>query len=262
MGVLNVTPDSFSDGGSFLDPATAIEHGLRMAEDGADIIDVGGESTRPGSEGVPAEEELKRVLPVIEALAKKLAIPISVDTSKAEVARAAVKAGAAIVNDISGLGFDEAMGAVVAGSGAGLVLMHIQGKPRDMQKDPHYDNVVLEVADSLRESVERARAAGVEADRIAVDPGVGFGKTVAHNLAVLNNLATFKQLGFPLVVGASRKSFIGKLDREAPADQRLPGSIAAAVAAVAGGADVVRVHDVAETRQALAVARAIRGAGW
>jgi len=262
MGILNVTPDSFSDGGSYLDPSKAVERGLEMAEQGADIIDVGGESTRPGAEPVTEEEEIKRVMPVVESLARKLKVPVSIDTCKSAVARAAIEAGASIVNDISGLGFDPGLAKTAAEAKAGLVLMHIQGSPRDMQVNPCYTDVVSEVAQDLAKSMKLAVGSGVEKERIALDPGIGFGKDLEHNLKLLNNLKTLAALGRPVVVGASRKSFIGKLGCGDSPKGRLPGSLAAAVAAAANGASVLRVHDVAETRQALKVAVAIGGAGW
>lgn len=262
MGILNVTPDSFSDGGRFSDPHGAIERGLEMAEQGADIVDVGGESTRPGAEPVPEEEELRRVLPVVEALSKRLKAPVSIDTCKSGVARAALGAGASIVNDISGLAYDPELARAASEAEAGLVLMHIQGSPRDMQVNPYYNDVVTDVAGSLANSMKLAVDSGVDRERIALDPGIGFGKNLEHNLKLLNNLSTLGALGRPVVVGASRKSFIGKLGAGDRPEHRLAGSLAAALTAVRGGARVLRVHDVAETRQALAVAGAIAGAGW
>ncbi len=262
MGILNVTPDSFSDGGRYADPRRAIEHGLEMAEQGADIIDIGGESTRPGAEPVPEDEELKRVLPVVEALSSKLKIPISIDTYKSRIAERALKAGASIINDISGLGFDPMLAKTAASHRSGLVLMHIQGSPRNMQDDPHYEEVVSEVRLGLASAMEQAIKEGVEPEKIALDPGIGFGKNLEHNLKLLNNLKSLAMLGRPIAVGASRKSFIGRLGGgESPRD-RLPGSLAAAVAALKNGANILRVHDVSETRQALTVARAIWGAAW
>jgi dihydropteroate synthase len=233
-----------------------------MEEQGADIVDVGGESTRPGAETVTESEELKRVLPVVGALARELKVPVSIDTCKSAVARAAMEAGASIVNDISGLGFDPELAKAAAEAKAGLVLMHIQGRPRDMQADPYYADVVAEVAQSLDRSMKLASDSGVESEGIALDPGIGFGKNLEHNLKLLNNLKSLAALGRPLVVGASRKSFIGKLGCGDSPRERLPGSLAAAVAAARNGANVLRVHDVAETRQALKVAGAIGGSGW
>lgn len=257
MGVVNVTPDSFSDGGLYLDPGAAIAHGRELAEQGAAILDVGGESTRPGAEEVPVEEELRRVVPVVEGLAGGEAA-ISVDTSKAAVAAAALDAGARIVNDVTALRGDPEMAALCAERGATVVLMHMLGTPRTMQEDPRYDDVVDEVRAFLAARVEAAVAAGVEEERIWVDPGIGFGKTAAHNLELLRRLGELRELGRPLAIGTSRKSFIGRLDGS-PADERLGGTIASSVWAAAEGADVLRVHDVAEVRQALAVATAVLG---
>jgi dihydropteroate synthase len=257
MGVVNVTPDSFSDGGLYLDPEAAIAHGRELAEAGAEILDVGGESTRPGAEPVSAEEELARVVPVIEGLAKAGA-EISVDTSKASVAVAALDAGAAIVNDVTALRGDPEMAALCAERGATVVLMHMLGEPRTMQEDPRYDDVVADVKAFLAERLEAAVSAGIAEERVWLDPGVGFGKTAAHNMELLRRLGELRELGRPLVIGTSRKSFIGKVDGS-PADQRLGGTIASAVLAAAEGAAVLRVHDVAEVRQALTVAAAISG---
>lgn len=262
MGILNVTPDSFSDGGRFLEPARAVERGLEMAEQGADIIDIGGESTRPGAEPVPEAEELRRVLPVVEALSSRLKIPISIDTYKSRIAQEALEAGASIVNDISGLRFDPEIGPVAAKFSAGLILMHLQGTPRNMQQDPHYDNVLLEVRQSLAQSLEKALMSGVSRESLALDPGIGFGKNLEHNLKLLNNLSTLAALGRPIAIGVSRKSFIARLGAGEEPGQRLPGSLAAALAAVSRGARVLRVHDVAETRRALTVYQAIGDAGW
>jgi dihydropteroate synthase len=257
MGVVNVTPDSFSDGGLFLDPEAAIAHGLELAEGGAEILDVGGESTRPGADPVGEEEELRRVVPVIRGLAGSQ-VRISVDTSKAAVAAAALDAGAEIVNDVTALRGDPEMGALCAERGATVVLMHMLGEPRTMQEDPRYDDVVAEVKAFLAERIEVALAADIDRERIWLDPGIGFGKTAAHNMELLRRLGELRELGRPLVVGTSRKSFIGKVDGS-PADQRLGGTIASSVFAAAEGADVLRVHDVAEVRQALTVATAILG---
>jgi dihydropteroate synthase len=260
MGIVNVTPDSFSDGGAFLDAGAAIEQGLRLAAEGADILDVGGESTRPGAAPVPAEEELRRVVPVVRALAARGAVPISIDTTKAPVARAALEAGAAIVNDVSALRFDPALGPVVAAAGAALVLMHMQGDPRTMQADPRYGDVVAEVAGELGAALARAAAAGVAPERTLVDPGIGFGKTLEHNLALLDRLDALAALGRPVLVGPSRKAFIGRLTG-APPEGRVEGTIAACCLAAARGAHVVRVHDVAAVRRALAVADAVLAGG-
>ena len=257
MGVVNVTPDSFSDGGLFLDPEAAIAHGLELAEAGAEILDVGGESTRPGAEPVGVDEELGRVVPVIRGLVGSQS-RISIDTSKAPVAAAALEAGAEIVNDVTALRGDPAMAALCAERGATVVLMHMLGEPRTMQEDPRYDDVIAEVKAFLAERIEAAVAAGIAEERIWLDPGIGFGKTAAHNMELLRRLRELRELGRPLVVGTSRKSFIGRVDGS-PADQRLGGTIASSVLAAAEGADVLRVHDVTEMRQALAVATAILG---
>ncbi len=259
MGVVNVTPDSFSDGGLYLDPEAAIRHGLELVEDGAEILDVGGESTRPGAEPVGVEEELRRVVPVVRGLSGAGAL-ISVDTSKAAVAGAALDAGAEIVNDVTALRGDAAMAGLCAERGATVVLMHMLGEPRTMQEDPRYGDVVAEVKAFLAERLEAATAAGIDAEQVWLDPGIGFGKTPAHNLELLRRLGELADLGRPLVVGTSRKSFIGALDGS-PARDRLGGTIASSVLAAAEGATVLRVHDVAEARQALRVAAAIAAAG-
>jgi dihydropteroate synthase len=256
MGVLNVTPDSFSDGGSFFEPNAAVAHGQVLASEGADLIDVGGESTRPGSEPVSLEEELRRVVPVIEELATAVEIPISIDTRKAAVARAALAAGATFVNDVSALRGDPDMAAAVAGSGADLCLMHMQGEPGTMQDDPRYDDVVSDVKDFLEERLAFAIGEGVAAEKIWLDPGIGFGKTLDHNLELLRRLGEIAAIGQPVVVGASRKRFIGALTGR-PEGARLAGSLAAAVIACERGAAMVRVHDVAATREALAVAAGV-----
>jgi len=258
MGVVNVTPDSFSDGGLHLERDAAVRHALALAGAGADLIDVGGESTRPGAAEVPLQVELDRVLPVIEAVRATSDVPVSVDTRKAAVAREALRLGAVLVNDVSGLGHDPALATVVAESGAALALMHIQGTPETMQADPRYEDVVAEVIEFLSARVDRAVAAGVARERIWLDPGIGFGKTTGHNLFLLRHLAELRVLGAPILVGTSRKRFIGALSGERPPEQRLPGSLASiAAVAVLHGADVVRVHDVGEARDALAVADAL-----
>lgn len=250
-GIVNVTPDSFSDGGEHFDAQRAIEHGLRLVEEGADLLDVGGESTRPGAEGVDAATEAARVVPVIEALAKRVAVPVSIDTSKAEVMRAAVAAGAGLVNDVRALRGDGALDAA-ASLGVPVCLMHMRGEPRTMQDDPHYDDVVGDVHRFLAERLFACQMAGIDKKKILVDPGFGFGKTLAHNLDLLRGLGRFSELA-PVMVGLSRKGMIGALTgRERPAD-RVAGSIAAAVVAAGQGAAIVRVHDVAATRDALAV---------
>lgn len=257
MGVLNVTPDSFSDGGKYIDANAAIARGTELALEGADIIDVGGESTRPGAGPVSAQEEKERVLPVIRGLRQALSIPLSIDTYKAEVAQAALEEGADIVNDISALRFDPAMSSLVARAKIPVVLMHMQGIPRTMQQKPSYQDVLEEVKDFLIRRIQFARNSGVDLDRIIVDPGIGFGKELEHNLALLRGLSILASLGCPLLVGPSRKTFIGKLLEAAP-DDRLEGSLAAAVAAVLGGANIIRMHDVREARRVLRIVDAIR----
>jgi dihydropteroate synthase len=257
MGVVNVTPDSFSDGGMFATADDAVQHGATLADDGADLLDIGGESTRPGSDPVPLDEELRRVIPVIEGMRKaRPGTPVSVDTRRHEVARAAIEAGAAVVNDVTG-GRDPAMFEAVRDGGVGIVLMHMLGEPKTMQDDPRYDDVVAEVHEYLRERIEAAVFAGIPEERICVDPGIGFGKNVEHNLALLRAVSGLRTLGAAVLVGASRKRFIGTLSGTDDPAERLEGSLAAAVLAVAFGADVVRVHDVRETVRAVRVADAI-----
>ena len=260
LGIVNLTPDSFSDGGRFPSPEAAVEAALAMEAEGADVIDVGGESTRPGAEPVPADEEIRRVLPFLERAAPRLRVPISVDTTKVAVARAALDAGAEIVNDISGLRFEPALADLCAERGAGLVLMHIRGTPRTMQEDPRYEDVVAEVTAELRASVETARARGCADDQLVVDPGIGFGKTADHNLVLLNRLDALAALGRPILVGPSRKSFIGKV-LDLPVGERLEGTLAACVVALCRGARCFRVHDVRAARRALDLADAILRAG-
>lgn len=262
MGIVNVTPDSFSDGGFFLEPESAIEHARRLVDEGADLLDVGGESTRPGAGAVSAAEELDRVGPVLEgvrAAEDRLAgIAISIDTSKVAVAEVALDIGAEIVNDVTALRSEPQLAALCAERGCGLVLMHMQGTPRTMQENPSYDDVVDDVKAFLAERIEFAISEGVAEERIWVDPGIGFGKAVEHNLELLRRLGELGELGRPIVIGASRKSFLGKLTgREV--GERLGGTIASNVLALLGGAEVFRVHDVAELRQALDVAEAILG---
>ena len=261
MGIVNVTPDSFSDGGQHATTGAAIDHGLRLAEEGADILDVGGESTRPGSDPVPLDVELGRVLPVIEALKEKTRAAVSIDTRKAEVMRRAVAAGADIINDVSALSFDPEALAVASGSGLPVVLMHALGDPKTMQIDPRYDDVLLDVFDYLKERIAACEAAGIPRSRLVADPGIGFGKTIAHNLELLHGLSLLHGLGVPVMAGASRKRFIGTLTGVDDASKRVPGSLAAALAAVAQGAQVVRVHDCAETVAALKVWQAVAVAG-
>jgi dihydropteroate synthase len=259
MGVVNVTPDSFSDGGSFLDPAAAVDQALRLADEGADLVDVGGESTRPGAAPVAPAEEIRRVVPVIVRLrARSFPLPISIDTSKAEVARAALAAGADLVNDVSGLA-DPELARVVAAAGVPVVVMHMRGTPADMQSRARYDDVVREVSAELEAAMARAEAGGVARERMVLDPGIGFAKTAEQSVEVLARVGELRALGRPILVGPSRKSFIGKLTG-APVGDRVPGTLAAVTACVLAGVEILRVHDVAAARQAALVAAAIRGA--
>ncbi len=257
MGVLNVTPDSFSDGGRFFDPSAAIARGLVMVQEGADILDIGGESTRPGATPVEAEEELRRILPVIRGLRKHSPIPISIDTMKARVAAAAVEAGADIINDISGLQHDPDMARVAAETEAGLVLMHLRGTPRTMQQEPEYTDVVAEVCEHLRAAGSAAMAAGVAVDRLVFDPGIGFGKTMEHNLALLRSLPSFQIYGRPVLLGVSRKSFIGRLLGNTDPLSREAPTIALTAWARQHGVRILRVHAVKENAQALRMMEAI-----
>jgi dihydropteroate synthase len=257
MGILNVTPDSFYDGGRREDPGQAIAAGLAMVNCGADILDLGGESTRPGAQPVSADEELARVLPVLRGLRREMTIPISIDTYKSTVAQTALDAGADIVNDISALRFDPAMIALVARERVPLVLMHMQGTPRTMQTEPRYGDVVVEVRDFLAAQARQAIAGGVSPSDLIIDPGIGFGKNLEHNLQLLRNIPALTALGYPVLLGASRKAFVGRILNAATAD-RLEGSVAVAVAAVLGGATLVRVHDVKETVRATRIADALR----
>ncbi len=259
MGVLNVTPDSFSDGGRYLDPAAAVAHALAMVEQGADLIDIGAESSRPGASPVDEQEELRRLIPVMRAVCREATIPVSVDTTKAAVARRALEAGACIVNDISALRFDAAMAQVVAEAGAGLVLMHMQGWPRTMQQAPYYVDVVEAIRAFFVERMNTAMEAGVGREQILLDPGLGFGKTLEHNLTLLRRLDAFLTLGRPIVVGASRKAFIGTVVNR-PVDERLMGTAAAIAVAILRGARVVRVHDVDAMRDVVKMVQAIRHA--
>jgi dihydropteroate synthase len=256
MGVLNVTPDSFSDGGLFFEPEQAIEHGLQMAEEGADIIDIGGESSRPGSDPLSLEEELKRITPVIEGLVSRIKLPISVDTYKALVAERAIEAGAQMINDISGLRFDPQMPAVAARYDTPLIIMHIKGTPKTMQQAPCYDDVMGEIVTYLREGIERAERGGVDPCQVIVDPGIGFGKRVQDNLVILNRLNELTILGRPLLVGTSRKTFIGAVLGLA-VDQRMIATLATVAASALKGAHIVRVHDVSPVRQTIDMVDAI-----
>ncbi len=261
MGVLNVTPDSFFDGGRYSTRDALFRRVGEMVDEGADLIDVGGESTRPGSRPVSAQEELDRIMPAIETIRSTSEVPISVDTTKAAVAMDAVAAGADFVNDISGLQFDDKMAAAVAGSGAGLFLMHTRGRPEVMQRDTAYRDVMAEVIGYLDAAIEKALGAGVAFDRIAVDPGIGFGKSVEGNLQLLRRLGELKVLGCPILLGTSRKSFIGKILQQEDPENRLAGSLATVALGVAAGARLFRVHDVRLSREAADVAWAVTGAG-
>ena len=260
MGVLNITPDSFSDGGRFLDTDKAIEHGLKMASDGAAIIDIGAESTRPGAEPVSTDEQIRRVVPVIEALCKKIKVPISIDTNRSEVAEAALEAGASMINDITALS-DERMGELAAEKQVPVALMHMQGTPATMQIEPKYEDVVNDVLRFLLEKANRAEQFGIPKERIFIDPGIGFGKTLEHNLKLLRNIDKFVTAGYRVLVGTSRKSFIGKItNKEKPSD-RIFGTAASVALCVAKGVSVVRVHDIAEMIDVVKVATAITSEG-
>ncbi len=260
MGILNVTPDSFSDGGLYLDKERAIDHGLRMVEDGADMIDIGGESTRPGSEPVSLEEELNRTIPIVEAISQRVNVPISIDTYKAEVARRALDAGATMVNDISGLRFDPEMARLVADKEVPVVIMHRQGTPKEMQINPVYDDLISEVIAYLQESIHIAKKAGIKEDRIIVDPGIGFGKTMEHNLKIIKNLKRLKEVRRPILIGTSRKSFIGHILGNVPPGERLFGTASTIAIAILNGADMIRVHDVKEMTEVVKLADAVKRA--
>lgn len=249
MGILNVTPDSFSDGGKYLIPELAIERGIQMAEYGADIIDIGAESTRPGAEPISIEVELQRIIPVLEGLLKQVAVPISVDTYKSSVAETVLKIGANMINDISGLRFDPKMKEVVSKFQVPVVIMHIKGQPRNMQQNPYYDDLISEIYGYLAESIQLAELAGIKREKIIVDPGIGFGKRLSDNYEILRRLDEFKKLDCPILIGPSRKSFIGNV-LELPPDQRLEGTIAAVAIGIQNGAHIVRVHDVQEVSRA------------
>jgi len=259
MGILNVTPDSFSDGGEFLELEKAAAHALRMEKDGADIIDVGGESSRPGSEPIPEDIELDRVLPVIDAIRAESQIPISIDTYKASVAQAAIEVGADIVNDISALRFDDKMTEVVATNKVPVVLMHMLGTPQNMQQNPTYKNCLSEIQEFFLERIEFCHENGIDKSKLILDPGVGFGKRLSDNLEILTHLEIYKNFSLPLLIGLSRKSFINNLHpRHAPAEARIGGSVAGAILAIQKGANIIRVHDVAETVEAIKVWEALR----
>jgi len=249
MGILNVTPDSFYDGGRFYSRDAAIEHALRMTDEGADIIDVGGESTRPFSEVTPIDDELERVIPVIEAIKKRTGAFVSIDTYKAEVARAALEAGADMINDISGLTFDVAMADVAARSGAPVAIMHIKGTPKDMQVAPHYDDVVREITEFFSERMAFAKQRGIAEENIILDPGIGFGKRVVDNLMIIKELGRLKELGRPILIGTSMKGFLGKLADSSDPEERVEGTLASVALSLWNGADIVRVHDVRKAKK-------------
>jgi dihydropteroate synthase len=258
MGILNVTPDSFSESGLYFDKSAAIKRAIQMVEEGADIIDIGGESTRPGSEPITLEEELRRTIPVIEALAKEIKIPLSIDTYKSEVARRALDAGASIVNDISGLRFDPKMPKLVSEYKVPVVIMHIKGKPKDMQLSPVYEALIPEIVDYLRKGIGIAMNSGISEDKIIIDPGIGFGKTFDHNLEIINKLYEFTLLEKPILIGPSRKAFIGKILGDVPVTDRLEGTAAAVAISIVNGANIIRVHDVKEMIKVAKVADAIK----
>lgn len=259
MGILNVTPDSFSDGGLFLSQELAVEHAVRMQSEGADIIDIGGESTRPGAMKISAKEEIKRVVPIIEVIAKKVKVPISIDTYKSEVAKAAINAGASIVNDISGLRFDKKMPGLVARYKLPVVIMHIKGTPQNMQNNPSYKALIPEIIDYFAKSIEIALEAGVSNDKIIIDPGIGFGKTADHNLEIIRRLKEFEGFEKPILLGPSRKAFIGKILGGLPANERVEGTASAVAIGIFNGANIIRVHDVKEMSRVAGIADAIKG---
>lgn len=256
MGIVNVTPDSFSDGGQWYNAAHAIDHALELIEQGADLLDIGGESTRPGATPVSVDEELRRVIPVIERLAPRVSVPIAVDTMKAEVARQALKAGASIINDVSGFEFDKEMVNVAADSDCGVILMHMKGTPQTMQQEPVYEDVVSEVRDYLLSRVNVVEQAGISPERVVVDPGIGFGKTADHNLLLLKNVARFRDFARPVLIGHSRKRFLGRIIGR-PVEERLAGTIGVSIAVAQQHADLLRVHDVAAVKDALSAWQAL-----
>lgn len=253
MGVLNVTPDSFSDGGEFLSPLPAIEHAYKMIEEGADIIDIGGESSRPGSDPVSIDEEINRILPIIEELIDNISVPLSIDTYKSKVAKKALKLGVEIVNDISGLRSDPEMGKIISEYKAYVIIMHMKGTPKNMQDDPKYDNLLEEIIEFFNRQIQFAVNSGIQKTRIILDPGIGFGKRIADNFVLLNSLKMLADLGYPLLVGPSRKSFIG-LTLKLPPNQRVEGTSAAVTASILNGAKIVRVHDVKEMKRVVTIA--------
>jgi len=258
MGVLNITPDSFSDGGLYFDKSVAIKRAIQMVEDGADIIDIGGESTRPGSESITIDKELKRTIPVIEALTREIKVPISIDTYKSEVAMAALDSGASMVNDISGLRFDPKMSEVVSEYKVPVVIMHIKGSPKDMQQNPVYEALVPEIMDYFRAIISIAKQSDISDDKIIIDPGIGFGKTPEHNLTIINNLREFTSLEKPILIGPSRKAFIGKILGDVPVTDRLEGTATAVAISIMNGANMIRVHDVKEMVKVAKIADAVK----
>lgn len=260
MGILNVTPDSFYDGGRFYSRDAAIDHALRMIDQGADIIDVGGESTRPYSEATPLDDELNRVIPVIKAVKERTGAFVSIDTYKAAVARAALEAGADMINDVSGLGFDDAMADVAATSGVPIVIMHIKGTPKDMQVAPHYDDVVAEIMEYFAERISFAKRRGIAEENIILDPGIGFGKRLVDNLIIIKELRRFKELGRPILMGTSMKSFLGKLADSSDLEERVEGTLASIALCLWNGADIVRVHDVGKAKKVAMLVHAVQHA--
>lgn len=258
MGILNVTPDSFSDGGLYFNKESAVEHALRLQDEGADIIDIGGESTRPGADNISVEEEIERVIPVLKAISGKVRVPISIDTYKSAVAEAAIPAGASIINDISGLRFDAAMPKIAAENEVPVVIMHIKGTPENMQVNPTYKALIPEIMDYLMQGISIARGAGIPDDRIIIDPGIGFGKTVEHNLEIIKRLDEFAGFEKPLLLGHSRKSFIGKLLGDLPVTERIEGTAAAAAIGIFNGANIIRAHDVKEMARVAKIADEIK----
>ena len=258
MAILNVTPDSFSDGGKFADPNQAVNRALNLMEEGADMIDIGGESTRPGAEPVSLDEELNRTIPVIKSIRKESDCLISIDTYKSAVAKAALNAGANVVNDISGFTFDSKMAPLVAKKNVPVILMHIKGTPRDMQKNPHYDNLIEEIKSFFQQQVELAKIAGVRSKKIILDPGIGFGKRLEDNFAIIRELGQICAMGYPILLGPSRKSFIG-MTLDTPVEERLEGTLASITAGIMNGARIVRVHDIVETRRAVTITEKIMG---
>ncbi|MEK6646462.1 MAG: dihydropteroate synthase [Candidatus Firestonebacteria bacterium] len=257
MGILNITPDSFSDGGKYLDPEIALEKALELEKDGADIIDIGGESSRPGSDTISAKEELNRIMPVLKELVKKIKIPISIDTYKPEVAKEVLEAGADIINDITGLHNNEQLAKLVAKYDAGIIVMHMLGTPKTMQANPQYKDLIGEIIAYFKKSIDIAKVNGIKEDKIIIDPGIGFGKTIEHNLEIIRKLSAFKSIGRPILLGTSRKSFIGNI-LNLPVNERLEGTAASVAIGIMNGADIVRVHDIKEMKRVIKIADAIK----